>query len=895
VPTNPASSEESITALPQKNVQEEKPATELQTNHVVLDIQGLTCTGCEADLSRALQKISGVNNLRTSLMLARAEFDLHEPELTLDELIQSVERSTGFTLSQRQADGDFRALDLLVNDIHKDFTLLEKVNGVQDITKLDKHIIRISYDPNVIGARTLLRECLDQVIDLAPAHSTSDQEVSRKHLHSLTRTTLISILLTIPVLVLAWARLPSHLVAYQSTSSVLATIIQIFVAGPFYPPTLRALILHHVLEADLLIVVSTSAAYILSVVDYIYLLAAGHSIKAGGAETTYFQASTLLITLVMVGRTLSAYARQKVIDFISTKSLQAQTANLCTTTGRFVEELDVRLVQYGDHFLVQPHTRIPTDGVIVSGTTEVDESQVTGESIPVVKNIGSSVLAGSWNRSGVVVVRLTQLPGTNTISKINAAVDEAKFSKTHTAQVVDRVRGYFVPVVLCLTVITFGIWLAIGLAVRHQSGREAAITAVTYALAVLIISCPCGLCLIVPLVTVVAGSVAARHGMIVKSASTFEQARKISHVVFDKTGTLTTVYLSVVEEIYLTGDRTLAASLALALTKDSEHPVSQGICTYLSANQTSPASTDNLQSLLSQGMEATYYGTPVRCGNTRWLNLENRPDVLSMSAANLTVVGLTLNGALLALYGLSSKIRPEAETLIESLRAEKIGISILSGDDVGPVNAVAAELGIALKHVRARCTPQDKQTYVAEMTAAGKQVLFIGDGTNDAPALAAATIGVHIPSTTSNTIVDITDVSATNPGHDITHTAADVVLLRPSLTAVLDLLDLSRALYRRLVLALAWSFVYNLLAMALAGGAFMNARIPPQWAALGELVSVLPVIAIALTLAGWKRPRAEEKEDRLEVKSEVQIEGWSWRRGRNWMGRRQWKRVSGLI
>lgn len=384
--------------------------------------------------------------------------------------------------------------------------------------------------------------------------------------------------------------------------------------------------------------------------------------------------------------------------------------------------------------------------------------------------------------------------------------------------------------------------------------------------------------------------------MIVKAASTFEQARKVSHVVFDKTGTLTTGYLSVVEAVYLTGDRTLAASLALALTKNSTHPVSQGISTYLTVKHITPASIDNLKSLISQGMEATYYGTPVRFGNTRWLNLENRPDVLRMSAAKLTVVGLTLNGAFLALYGLSSTIRPEAETLIERLRAEKIGISILSGDDVGPVNAVAAELGIALKHVRARCTPQDKQTYVAEMTAASKQVLFIGDGTNDAPALAAATIGVHIPSTISNTVLDMKDVSSTGAGYDITCTAADVVLLRPSLTVVMDLLDLSGALYRRLVLALAWSFVYNLLAMALAGGAFVNVRIPPQWAALGELVSVLPVIAIALTLAGWKRARVDEVEDKLEVvESEVQIDGWRWRRGRDWIGRRKWKRVSGVV
>ena len=265
---------------------------------------------------------------------------------------------------------------------------------------------------------------------------------------------------------------------------------------------------------DLLVVLSTSTAYIFSIVAFAYQ-AIGSPVPIG----EFFEISTLLVTLIMLGRLVSAFARQKAVESVSLRSLQDQTAVLCDSGSINSQEIDARLLQYGDLFKVAPDSRVTTDGVIVTGTTEIDESMVTGESQPVEKHLGFSVIAGSINGSGVIVARLTNLPGHNTISTIAAMVDEAKFQKPKTQELVDIVAGYFVPVILILTIITFVVWIAIGLSVRHQGGGTAVVTAITYGVSVLIVSCPCAIGLCVPMVIVVAGGAAAKHGVMFKCSN----------------------------------------------------------------------------------------------------------------------------------------------------------------------------------------------------------------------------------------------------------------------------------------------------------------------------------------------------------------------------------------
>lgn len=800
--------------------------------HVVLDVQGMTCTGCETKLERALGSIPGIFNIKTSIVMLQAELDLDIHVTSVDKIIQAVETSTGFRCSPRNTKG--QEIEVIVSGDVRTFVNQTYPAGVIQMRAVDKHIVCITFDAHITGARDIIAHpSLGSPLQLGPLRGIAEVDIGRKHAYNMAWLTLLSAFLTIPVLVLAWAPLPERPIAYGSASLALATIVQVVIAGPFYPSTLRSLLFTHVIEVDLLIVLSTSTAYVFSVVSFAYTLA-GRPLSTG----EFFETSTLLVTLIMVGRLVSAIARQKAVESVSIKSLQANKAMICSADGQVKETIDVRLLQYGDYFKVLPDSCIPTDGVILDGITEVDESLVTGESRPITKQPGSTVTAGSINLSGSLVVRLTHLPNENTISNIVAMVDQAKFSKAKTQEIVDVVASYFVPVILVLCIVTFAIWMGIGIGVRRLSGGDATANAITYAVSVLIVSCPCAIGLAVPMVLVIAGGIIAKHGIIVKSAITFETGRLISHAVFDKTGTLTEGRLLVKLEEYPTGERDLALALALRLTMDSKHPVSVAIAQHLKKNGI-PADTtmDDIMSITGKGMEGWLGGKRVRCGNTRWLKLEQHAGVKILLAQGLTVCAVTIGNRKepVAIFGLADSLRPEAVAIFDELRGRGIKTSLLSGDDAGVVDAIASRLAIPADHVKSCCSPADKLEYLKALMVAGDKVLFCGDGANDAASLAQADIGVHI-----------------SAGSEIASTAADAVLIRPNLEGILVLLDMSKAAFRRIMFNFAWSFVYNLFAILLAAGAFVNARIAPQYAGLGEIVSVLPVILIALQLRMFK-------------------------------------------
>jgi Cd2+-exporting ATPase len=793
--------------------------------HVILSVQSLTCTGCETKLSRALHSIRGVYNLHTSLLLSRAEFDFDEKASTVNEVIKSVHKITGFVCHRLTMGG--QEVDVIVDGHPKDFVRRDYPAGVIQMVATGKQTVRITYDPEVIGARSLI-ESFGRPLKLAAAPPKSTElESGKRQVRKMTRISIASHLLTIPVVAMAWIQSTPRPLSYSVASLVLATLMQVFIAGPFYPRAVKALLFTHVLETDLLIVLSTSAAYIFSVVSFVYEVR-GQPLPEG----EFFQTSTILVTLIILGRLVSAMARQKAIKSVSVRTLQEESAILITENGRHEEKIDVRLLQHDDIFKVMPDTRITTDGIIVSGITEVNESMITGESLPVTKAPGSKVIAGSLNGPGVIVVRLTHLPSRNTISTIAAMVDEAKFSKPKTQELVDLFAGYFVLIILALTFVTFTVWIAIGILVRRLSGGFAVANALTYAISVLVVSCPCAIGLVIPMVMVIAGGVAAKLGVVFKSAIAMETARKVSHVVFDKTGTLTEGKLSVVEELHLSEAPELAASIALGLTCNSKHPVASAISSYLKEKKVCAANVNNSQQITSGGIEGTLEGVNVRCGNPRWLLAEHQTQVQELQRKGLTIFTVAKDDQLLAVYGLSDTLRAESSLVVHQLQKRNIAVSIVSGDNAGAVNAVATQLKVPSTNVRSCCVPGDKQKYLQKLKAdEGGVIIFCGDGTNDAVALAQADIGVHVSS-----------------GSDVAQAAADVVLLRPSLDGILVLLDVSKAAFKRIWVCFAWSFVYNLFAILLAAGAFVIARIPPQFAGIGEVVSVLPIFLIALQL-----------------------------------------------
>lgn len=495
------------------------------TEHVILSISGMTCTGCETKLSRTLATLPAVTKLKTSLVLSRAEFDLNTGITTVDEAIKHLQRTTEFKCDRVTNQGS--SIDLIYQGNPADLVKGDWPAGVIEVKMIDQKTIRVDFDAKIVGARDLTEKGWPEPMTLAPPRIDPTLDAGARHVRQVGYMTLLSIILTIPVLVLAWAPIPKKKekeITIGSVSLALATVIQVVIAGPFYPKALKALIFSRVIEMDLLIVLSTSAAYIFSVVSFGYL--AAHKPLSTGE---FFETSTLLVTLIMIGRYIAALARQKAVESISIRSLQSLTATLVASDDT-EEEIDARLLQYGDVFKVCPDSRIPTDGTIVSSSSEVDESMLTGESTLVEKYKGSRVIAGSVNGTGILNVRLTRVPGDNTISIIAGMVDEAKLTKPKVQEIADQVASYFVPVIVFLTIIVFCTWVAIGIDVQNRSGSNAIIQAITYAITVLIVSCPCAIGLAVPMVIVVATGIAAERGVIFKSADAIEAAYRTSHV-----------------------------------------------------------------------------------------------------------------------------------------------------------------------------------------------------------------------------------------------------------------------------------------------------------------------------------------------------------------------------
>jgi len=819
--------------------------------HIVISATGMTCTGCAKKLERTLATVQHVRNVKVSLILSRAEFDIDPRYGNSEDIMQHLERTSEFKCEKVEDEGF--GFDVTVSD-PSSFVEFPRPIGVKDVTVVDKKTVHIEYDPGVAKARDLVEKGWSTPLELAPPRPDPSLGANTRHVRNMGWKTLLSIVLTIPVLVMAWAPIPDMEITYGAVSLALATIVQVVVAGEFYKNALKSLIFSRMVEMDLLIVLSTSAAYIFSVIAFAYT-ATGNPLYIG----QFFETSTLLVTLIMVGRWAAAWARQKAVESVSIRSLQASTATVVDPTDDSTKDIDTRLLQYGDIFKVAPDSLIPTDGTVVEGSSEVNESMITGESQPVEKRIKSAVIAGTINGSGTLLVRLSRLPGNNTISAIAGLVDQAKLGKPEIQELADKVASYFVPVILTIMLITFAAWIGVGIQVQMLIGSDAAIQAVTYAITVLIVSCPCAIGLAVPMVVVVGTGVAAKHGVIFKDSQAIEIALKTSHVVFDKTGTLTEGKLSVGTEKYVNSD--VIAPLLLGLVKDIKHPVSVAIATHLKAKGVTPAVISNVKAIPGKGVEGTSAsGQILRAGNSRWLEQSSNEQVQQILAQSLTAFCFTIDNAVAAVIGLKDTVRSDALDTVQKLQGRGIEVHLVSGDDDAVVRALAADLKIPETNVRSRCTPADKQKYIQNLqgfdattipTAQQKKttkqknpsqvVIFCGDGTNDAVALAQASIGVAIQHANDSQGI----------GADVAKSAANVILVTPRLTGILTLINVSKKSVTRIWLNFGWSFVYNIFAILLGAGVFMplkNVRIPPEYAGLGEIVSVLPVIAMAVQL-----------------------------------------------
>lgn len=863
----------------------------------VLNIDGLKCGCCETGITKAVNRILGIRNAQVNLVMARLEFDLDVNKTSIEDVLKKLNIATGYSFEQNSRPKD-QVLELVHTNTHdfhrqlrpKGITAIElpephkqfwnstchwtrsslalndMVNGLPEkLTPkfvVDKcitatrqpQLVRIHYDARIIGAREIYefyhRRNKDLTLAPPPTHASLEfgAEQTKRALYWL----LSALAFTVPVLVLAWAPVDHNKLAYAHVSVTLASVVQTIAWIEFLPSALRSLWYSHVLDMDFLIVLSTTIAYVFSIVCYAYQIV-GKPLES----QSFFETSTLLVTLILLGRVINEFARHRAAKAVSYRSLQIDKALLVEwgherKSDPPTREIDARLLQYGDSFKVLPHTRIVTDGFVFYGGSEVDESMVTGESIPVAKGVNSQVYAGTMNGSGTLIVILKTLPHENTVQKIANMVECAELTKPKMQALADRIAGWFIPAIAITGSLVFLIWLLVDRYHNKRGWSHAVVRAITYAVATLIVSCPCAIGLAVPMVVLIAGGVAARYGVIFRDPRKLEIAHNITDVVLDKTGTLTTGYFSVIsEQYYGSMEPRRIKCILLGLLRDNKHPISLSVYNYLSKESRMsaepdlvPASMHNVFSIPGEGIVGftREENHEVRAGNPNWLSFY----VEETEHSHLCII---IAGELSAVFKLRDTPKCNAGRVIEQLQKRHITVHMISGDSQGSVDAIAHELNIPKQHTKSRCKPEGKQVYIQDLQGKrwkGKKrtVLFVGDGTNDSVALKQADVGAHMHSPHS--------------ASEVAKQAADVILMTERLADVLIMLDISKGAYRRIIANFMWCAVYNLGAILLAAGAFsgikkagQEVRVPPQWAGLGELVSVLPVVGVAFQMR-WR-------------------------------------------
>lgn len=668
---------------------------------------------------------------------------------------------------------------------------------------------------------------------------SAEEEVERQHRDDyllLKRKLIVSAVLTAVILLGSMTPLLSFLpFGAPVWLFVLTTPVQFWVGGQFYRSA-WARARHGSSDMNTLIVVGTSAAYLYSTVA---VFAPGFFATAGQQPQMYFDTAAVIITLILLGRLLEAKAKERTTEAIRRLiQLQPKTATLLGEgeQGEIVIPLDQ--VQVGAQVLVRPGERIPVDGIVQAGSSAVDESMLTGESLPVEKQPGDSVTGATINTTGALTVLATKIGKETALARIIDLVRQAQGSKAPIQRLADTIAAYFVPVVIMTAVVTFCLWLVLG---PNPSLTFALMTFV----AVLIIACPCSLGLATPAAIMVGTGRGAEYGVLIKGGEILERAHTLTTVVFDKTGTLTTGKPEVTEVI---PSETLPERMALSSEEmlrlaaraewQSEHPLGQAIVRHAKAQAMTLAPVESFVALAGHGVEARMEGNLVLIGSQRLLDQRGirSGDLLEqgerLSREGKTPLYVVVNRRVVGLIAVADTLKPQAAEDVRQLRQMGLEAVMLTGDNSHTAQAIARQAGIS--RVLAEVLPEDKAAEIARLQDAGASVAMVGDGINDAPALAQASVGI-----------------ALGTGTDIAIEAADITLMRGELSGVSTAIALSRRTVRVIRQNLFWAFAYNTAGIPLAAGLlypFFGILLDPMVAASAMALSSVSVLTNSLRL-----------------------------------------------
>ncbi|WP_144547234.1 cation-translocating P-type ATPase [Bacillus sp. X1(2014)] len=666
--------------------------------------------------------------------------------------------------------------------------VLNKMDGVQANVNLAMETAAISFDTEQVSSNDIIARIEKLGYGARFDEAKQKQQYKEEELQRKKRKFLLSVILSIPLLYTMLAHIPvdlglamPHLLMNPWFQLLLATPVQFYIGGQFYVGAFKAL-KNKSANMDVLVTLGTSAAYF-------YSLAEGVKTMGNRAYMPhlYFETSAVLITLILLGKLFETIAKGKTTIAISKLlSLQAKEATLIRDGKQL--QIPIEEVKVSDFLLVKPGEKIPVDGEVTLGQSSVDESMITGESIPVEKAVGDTVIGSTINKNGTLTIKAVKVGKDTALAGIIKIVEEAQGSKAPIQRVADTISGYFVPIVVAVSLITFLIWYFFVRPGEFSSALETAI-------AVLVIACPCALGLATPTSIMVGTGKGAEMGILFKGGEHLETAHKINALILDKTGTITKGQPMVTDFIAYEEEKKVLQYLVSA-EKSSEHPLAEAIVKYGIEKRSSTLPIKQFKAVPGYGIEAKIGDDEIFVGTRKLMNLKNiasltgEKDLSRLENEGKTAMFIAINSTIVGVVAVADTVKETAKLAVQQLLHLGIDVFMLTGDNERTAKAIAHQVGIT--HVIAEVLPEEKANHVKELQAKGLKVAMVGDGINDAPALAVADIGIAI-----------------GTGTDVAIEAADITILGGELTLIPKAMALSKKTMHNIRQNLFWALVYN--------------------------------------------------------------------------------------
>lgn len=752
-----------------------------ETNHTTLGVTGMTCAACSNRVEKVLNKMDGVK-AQVNLTTEKASID-YDPEKTSIEDISKKIENVGYGVLTEKTD-----LDVFGMTCAACSTRIEKVLNKQDGVKhatvnLTTESATIEYNPGLVDVKSLVDKIKNVGYDAKPkAEAKEKQTYKEKQLKNMKTKLIISVLLSAPLLLTMLVHLFGMSIPDIFMNPwfqfALATPVQFIIGWQFYEGAYKNL-RNGGANMDVLVALGTSAAYFYSLYEAFMTI--------GNPEYMphlYFETSAVLITLILFGKYLETRAKSQTTNALSKLlNLQAKEARVIRDGKELM--IPVEEVVVGDRLIVKPGEKIPVDGMVVKGRTSVDESMLTGESIPIEKDSGAKLIGSTINKNGSIEMEATKVGKDTALASIVKVVEEAQGSKAPIQRLADVISGYFVPIVVGIAILTFIIWITL----VEPGQLEPALVA---AIAVLVIACPCALGLATPTSIMVGTGKAAESGILFKGGEHLEGTHELEAIVLDKTGTITKGKPEVTD---FSGDEETLQLLASA-EKGSEHPLAEAIVAYATENNIDFLEVEHFEAVPGHGIEAKISGKNILVGNRKLMNDHQintagyEEKLVNYETDGKTAMLIAIDGEYRGTVAVADTIKETAPEAIKQLKDLGIEVFMLTGDNERTAKAIAKQVGI--DQVIAEVLPEEKAAKVKAIQEQGKKVAMVGDGVNDAPALVTADIGIAI-----------------GTGTEVAIEAADVTILGGELLLIPKAIKISHATIRNIRQNLFWAFGYN--------------------------------------------------------------------------------------